>query len=140
MVSFYLILQYLRCCHTKKLYFCDVFQYILYLFCDVFHIFSHAFCDVFPFTVFHTAKKRDIFCLSFYFLLYLCEMHFFTVRSSRLPRSALSSDDSLSELLPHHNDRGTLSSVRSSEPSYRNLHRILRSSHRIRRQGYHLPE
>ena len=140
MASLYLNLHDSGYWNTNKLYFCDVLHIIYYVTYDVFYIFSHAFCDVFPFTVFHTAKKRDIFCLSFYFLLYLCEMHFFTVRSSRLPRSALSSDDSLSELLPHHNGPGILSSVRSSKPSYRNLHRILRSSHRSHRQGFHLPE
>ena len=44
------------------------------------------------------------------------------------------------ELLLHHNGRGTLSSVRSSEPSCPNLRRILRSSRRIRHPEYHLPE
>lgn len=140
MVSFYLILHDSGCWHTNKLYFCDVFHIIYYVTCDVFHIFSHAFCDVFPFIVFHTAKKRDIFCLSFHFLLYFCVIYFFTVRSSHLPRSALSSDDSLSALPLHHSGPGILFSVRSSEPSYRNRHRILQSSHRIRRQGFHLPE
>ena len=140
MVSLYLNLHDSGYWNTNKLYFCDVLHIIYYVTYDVFYIFSHAFCDVFPFTVFHTAKKRDIFCLSFYFLLYLCEMHFFTVHSSHLPQSALSSDDSLSELLPHHNGQGTLSSVRSSEPSCPNLRRILRSSRRIRHPEYHLPE
>lgn len=33
------------CWHTNKLYFYDVFQYILYLFCDVSHIIQHIVCD-----------------------------------------------------------------------------------------------
>ena len=110
-----------------QLYFCDVFQYILYLFCDVFHIISTLFATL----CITSPKKRDISASL---------IHFFTVRSSHIPQSALSSDDSLSELLLHHNGRGTLSSVRSSEPSCPNLRRILRSSRRIRHPEYHLPE
>lgn len=106
--------------------------------CFLFYITS-IFCDVFFFSVFYIAKRETSFASLSSFTLFF-EIHFFTTHSSRLPQSALSSDDSLSELLLHHNDPGILSSVRSSEPSYQNLHRILQSSHQIRRPEYHLPE
>ena len=84
--------------------------------------------------------KRETFLPLFpLFPLFLCNI-LFTVRFSHLPQSALSSDGSLSELLPHHSGPGIPSSVRSSRLSCQNLRRILRSSRRIHRPEYHLPE
>ena len=116
--------------------FCISFIMLL----TTFFIYFHMLFATFFLLLYFTRQKRETSFASLSTFTLFLRNPFFTVHSSHLSQSALSSDDSLSELLPHHSGPGILSSVRSSKPSYRNLHRILRSSHRIRRQGYHLPE